>query len=412
MARRSSKKHLAGGADDPYRVALYMRVSTGRQAERDLSIPDQRKQLLDYCNRIGAEVVAEFTDASTGTDDRRPGFQHLIDEATSGSGRFNLVVCHSFSRFFRGQIELQLYRRQLKKYHVDLISISQDLPDDSAGELALNIIALFDEFVSTETAKHVTRSLRENARQGFFSGGKPPFGFVSVSAGLRGDTVKKRLEINLAEAETVRLIFDLYLNGPQQGARMGVKRIAEHLNESGHRYRNDRNWGIGDVHRILTDTAYKGIYVFNRGGNVNEQVVIPVPEIVSPTDFDEVQLLLRQRNPSATPPRVTSSQVLLGGLAKCGRCGSSMTLRTGKSGRYRYYTCSRKAREGSTGCEGLSAPMPRIDATVRGAIFEAFFPRWRLEAILRAVAEKRRLRNSQPQGSEAQNADLLISTQN
>ncbi|WP_158272200.1 MULTISPECIES: recombinase family protein [unclassified Caulobacter] len=33
----------------PDRAALYLRVSTGRQAESDLSIPDQRRQLEAFC---------------------------------------------------------------------------------------------------------------------------------------------------------------------------------------------------------------------------------------------------------------------------------------------------------------------------------------------------------------------------
>jgi site-specific DNA recombinase len=45
------------------RAALYMRVSTGRQAEHDLSIPDQRRQLTSWCRGKGYEVVAEFIEA-------------------------------------------------------------------------------------------------------------------------------------------------------------------------------------------------------------------------------------------------------------------------------------------------------------------------------------------------------------
>lgn len=33
----------------PLRAALYLRVSTARQAEHDVSIPDQRKQGEAYC---------------------------------------------------------------------------------------------------------------------------------------------------------------------------------------------------------------------------------------------------------------------------------------------------------------------------------------------------------------------------
>jgi site-specific DNA recombinase len=64
------------------RAALYMRVSTGRQAEHDLSIPDQRRQLENWCRAQQYAVAAEFIEsgASAG-DDRRPVFQQMIERA-------------------------------------------------------------------------------------------------------------------------------------------------------------------------------------------------------------------------------------------------------------------------------------------------------------------------------------------
>ncbi len=64
------------------RAALYLRVSTGRQAESDLSIPDQRCQIEGYCLSRGWEVAAEFVEpGNTATDDRRPSFQAMIEAA-------------------------------------------------------------------------------------------------------------------------------------------------------------------------------------------------------------------------------------------------------------------------------------------------------------------------------------------
>jgi len=67
----------------PARAALYLRVSTGRQAEHDLSIPDQRRQLQAYCQAKCIEVVAEFVEpGALATDDRRPEFQRMMDAAS------------------------------------------------------------------------------------------------------------------------------------------------------------------------------------------------------------------------------------------------------------------------------------------------------------------------------------------
>ena len=67
------------------RAVLYLRVSTGRQAEHDLSIPDQRSQLQSWCSRQGYQIVAEFVEAGvSAVDDRRPVFQQMIERACDG----------------------------------------------------------------------------------------------------------------------------------------------------------------------------------------------------------------------------------------------------------------------------------------------------------------------------------------
>jgi site-specific DNA recombinase len=60
----------------PVRAALYLRISTGRQADSDLSIPDQRRQAKAYCASRGWEIVADFVKPIvSATDEGRPEFQ-------------------------------------------------------------------------------------------------------------------------------------------------------------------------------------------------------------------------------------------------------------------------------------------------------------------------------------------------
>src|ERR1043166_9678018 len=113
------------------RAALYLRVSTGRQAESDLSIPDQRRQVEGYCLSRGWEVAAEFVEpGNTATDDRRPAFQAMIDAATEKPPTLTVIVVHSFSRFFHVQFQFDFYARKLAKNGVRLVSITQALGDD------------------------------------------------------------------------------------------------------------------------------------------------------------------------------------------------------------------------------------------------------------------------------------------
>jgi DNA invertase Pin-like site-specific DNA recombinase len=159
------------------RTALYMRVSTGRQAEHDLSIPDQRSQLRSWCSSRGYEVVAEFIEAGASAgDDRRPVFQQMIERACDGDHAFDMILVHSYSRFFREAFEQEFYLRKLAKHGVKVVSITQPVGDESEPVQAMmrKVIALFDEYQSKENAKHVIRSMKENARQGFWNGSMAP----------------------------------------------------------------------------------------------------------------------------------------------------------------------------------------------------------------------------------------------
>jgi site-specific DNA recombinase len=161
--------------DTALRAALYLRVSTGRQAEADLSIPDQRRQALAFCAARGWDVAIEFVEpGASGMDERRPELQRLLDMALAETPPFNVVVVHSFSRFARDHFALEFQVRRLKKNGVRLVSITQDLGDDPMGAMVRQVFALFDEYQSKENAKHTLRAMQENARQGFWNGSKAP----------------------------------------------------------------------------------------------------------------------------------------------------------------------------------------------------------------------------------------------
>ena len=143
-------------------VALYARVSTTKQAEKDLSIPDQLRQMRDWCKRRGFAVGAEYVEpGASATDDRRPVFQQMIAEATLDPAPFEAIVVHSRSRFFRDLFECLRYERTLKRSGVRVVSITQETSDDPSGEMASKIFSLFDEYQSKENGKHTLRDAGE-----------------------------------------------------------------------------------------------------------------------------------------------------------------------------------------------------------------------------------------------------------
>src|SRR5271154_1000140 len=331
----------------PQRAALYLRVSTARQAEHDVSIPDQKRQGEAYCQSRGHQLAETYVEpGASATNDRRPEFQRMIEAGTTKPAPFDVVIVHSFSRFFRDHFELEFYIRKLAKNGIKLVSITQEI------------------------GKHTLRAMKENARQGFWNGARPPIGYRIVAAEQRGAKVKKRLEIDPLHADTIRLIYRLALEGDGTSGPMGVRTIVSYLNARRIFTRDGGRWGIGQLHRVLTRTTYVGRHEFNKSSPksgqkpAGEVVTAEVPPLIDQATFDAVQSHLRARSPRVTPARVVSGPTLLTGICFCAACGGAMTLRTGKGGRYRYYTCSIKARQGETGCKGRSIPMEKLDDLV------------------------------------------------
>ncbi len=124
------------------------------------------------------------------------------------------------------------------------------------------------------------------------------------------------------------------------------------LNRNRRFTRDGGRWG--QVHRILTRRTYMGEHEFNKRAKskelkpVSESVVVPVPPLIDRATFDAVQALLKARHPTLMPSAVISGPTMLTGLIHCAKCGGAMTIRTGKGGRYRYYACFMKTRQGTT----------------------------------------------------------------
>lgn len=381
------------------RAAIYARVSTTRQADQDLSIPDQLAQARKHAQAKGWVVVKEYVEpGASGTTANRPVFQHMMADAQGADSPFDRVIVHSFSRLFRDAFELEFTVRSLRKKDIALVSITQETEDDPMGHLVRQVLALFDEYQSKENAKHTLRAMKENARQGFWNGSVAPYGYKVVDAGLRGDKMKRKLAINEIEASVVRLIYDTY-TGSKSGLPKGVKATTDWLNRQGYRTRQGRTFSTGLIYRILTGETYGGTHWFNktdsRTGKTKPKtqwVSMPCPAIISEDSFKAVQNQLTSRNPKTANPRNISSPTLLTGLAKCSKCGGAMMMRTGKGqgGKiYSYYTCSTAALKGKTECAGQSVPMDKLDRLIVEQLTDQVFTPKHVSELLAELNHKR-----------------------
>jgi site-specific DNA recombinase len=393
--RNSVQKQI----DVPKRVATYYRVSTGRQFSNEASIPSQRRITAGFCDQNGYAIVEEFVEAKTATDDRRPVLQEMIDRACAPDHPYDAIVFYAFNRFFRNVAEMELTIRKLRKQGVAVVSVTQPTGDDPSQILVRQIIGAFDEHTSREISKNTTRAMRESARQGFWNGATPPLGYKIVEAERRGQKIKKKLDIDPVEAETVRLIYKLYLDGDGSTGPLGVKETTKWLNSHGYRTRRGATFGVGPVHKILTNACYaSGQWPYgvrsSRDGSRHDPssvVYITVPVLIEKNDSERVRAKLAQNNPKTTPPRVVNGPSLLTGIAVCASCGAGMT-RTGTTNRqgrsYSYYSCAGCQQKGKTVCKGRHIPAATLDDIVLTSLKERVLAPDRIADLLKSLIER------------------------
>lgn len=175
---------------------------------------------------VGASAATYVDAGLSATDDNRPQFQEMIDRATDDERPYDVILVHSFSRFFRDSFNFEYYRRKLEKNGVTIASMTQEVSDDPSGALVRQVSTLFDEYQSRENGKHVERVMKENARLGYYNGSPVALGFATKVVARHGNRDKKILIVDPVEAELVRRIFTLYRDGDGSAGPMGVKTIA------------------------------------------------------------------------------------------------------------------------------------------------------------------------------------------
>jgi site-specific DNA recombinase len=194
----------------------------------------------------------------------------------------------------------------------------------------------------------------------------------------------------------VRRIFHLSLRGDGQSGPMGVKAITGWLNSNGYTSPRGGQWSVGPVHQLLTATRFIGFYERTGGASakfessVAGQVVrVECPAIISQDVWDAVQSKLKAHNPKVAAPRIVAADHMLTGTSKCACCAGPLIVTTGKSGRYRYYSCSTFQTKGREACrEPSRIPVDELNDAVLEAVLDQVIEEERLASMLNGLAER------------------------
>lgn len=382
------------------RVLLYARASSHRQAEKGLSVSGQLRELRRYCAQHGYIVAKEFwDDGYSGTTDRRPGFQSMITYAEEHAGEIDAVLVWSYSRFSRNRLHAVMYKAHLRKLGVDVISISEPLPEGPEASLLEAVVEAMDAHRSIKLARDVIRGMRETLRQGFYPLSSTPIGYrreeVRISKMRRFKLVPDE-----ATAPIVRRIFREYT---QEGK--GAKEIAQELNEAGILTPRGRPWSRSAILRIISNQIYIGTLVI-QFTTENAEYLSPeereiiaenfCPALVDRETFEFAQRLREER--ARTHPKHLVSDYLLSGLAYCARCGAKLIGVPAKGGRYHYYACASYWNKGKAVCDGGLINQELLDGVVLERVQDVLLD----EENIRELAEEtnRALREERSQLGE------------
>lgn len=326
-------------------AVIYARVSSAKQAEEELPISSQLEQCRQKAESLGAGVVKIYTDEGiSGRSDSRPAFQDAILHCETEQTDY--LVTWSSSRFARNKVDAGFYKKRLATAGVKIVYVSMEVDTDTTGGWLLDgVMEIFDELYSRQVSADTKRSLIKNAREGYWNGGRLPFGFSAIPD--PENPKRKRLTANPDEAYLVKRIFELKADD-----LFGQKRITRWLNENGYTNRG-RRWAKSTVQNLLHNESVIGKTVFGRKNSEkktrprDEWIIVDSHAPLIPVDlWDRVQEQLRcENNNDEVDFRDTIHSFT--GLLRCGQCGSRMQTEsaTGRSRRYWYYNCSASALE-------------------------------------------------------------------
>ena len=367
---------------ETFDIAGYARISVDdEQDQKNISIENQKAIIEDYVKTHFPGSTLTFfedRDRSGYTFEQREGYQEMRRGLMSH--KYDILIVKDFSRFSRrnsrGLVELE----DLRDAGVRIISIGDniDFPNDDDW-LKIQFQFLINEMPVTDTSKKVRSVVKRRQEEGRWLCAAP-YGYI-----LNKQQV---FEVVPTEAEVIRTIFKLYLDG------WGYKKIANYLTDNNVptprmsecerraaagepvRRKTKAAWAIVTVQGILDNDFYIGtlrqgkftrvkINGTDRKLDESEHRVFEHhhQEIIDYRTFATVRSLRESRSTN-NYRGVKVNDNVYSGLLVCGDCGSPMFAMS-RSDLAPAYTCGTYHRRGLKGCTSHHIRVETLDALVR-----------------------------------------------
>lgn len=360
------------------RAAFYLRYSSDGQNEATIS--SQRRICTTFADTENYTLIKEYVDEaeSATTSYNRDAFLEMLADAKKGL--FDYIIVWQFSRFARNKEESVLYKALLRKIGVRVISATERTDDTPSGKLLEGMLEVLNQYFSDNLSVEVKKGKKENLLTGKHAGGETPYGIYKEE-----DTTVYR--INEAQAKTIRLIFDLYIQG------YGYRRIAAILEEKGHKPPKGDKWNGGSIGKILKHEAYIGIYNYTLGAGTPAEESFKLDNVYPAIIDDNTWALAQKARLTKKPKRSKRNRLyLLTGKTVCGSCGKNYVGHSckNKERKYYYYRCNGRSMHArnETSCKAKDIPAEKLEKWVLDSIACFILSDNAIKTILESVAEK------------------------
>ena len=250
------------------RVWLYYRLSRDDDAEQN-SLTNQRNILVEYAKARNHEIIGEsFDDNVSGMTFEREGIEKIYEQFDKKS--IDAVVVKDLSRLGRHRTQTMVFIDELRRHNIRVLSVTENIDSfNEADDLTIGFKGIINDMYCKDTSRRIAAGYLQKQREGIV---------LSVPLGYFKDKNTDEVVIIEEEAEIVRRIYDLYLQG------YGLKSIADKLNSEGVKsplyYQTTKLkkkpmrtapkitkrflWNGTTVKRVLTNEFYKGTLVCNQ----------------------------------------------------------------------------------------------------------------------------------------------------
>ena len=250
------------------RAWIYGRLSNDDDREMD-SLTNQMEIGRSYAARKGYRIVGEsFDDNISGMRFDRRGLTQCTEAVEQG--QVDAIIVKDLSRLGRHKTQTALFIDYLRQQNVAILSVTENLNTlRDEDDLTIGVRSLMNDYYAKDIGNKIHHGYREKQKTGLVI--TPPFGYWK-------DRNTNCIHLHPEAAETVRLIYDYYLQGIRQ------KEIARRLNRLGRktpaqlraeRYgrefyaaRKDRSgqyvWTYVSVKNVLTEEGYTGVLINHR----------------------------------------------------------------------------------------------------------------------------------------------------